>query len=328
MKGKRLYSAVLCGSLLSSFSLFAQESPNPIVAKPISPFVMLQQMDKAVNTLNYQLSYINITEQGIESLRYRHALVDQHVYAQLLQMDGPRREVIQRSNAISYFDASSGVDPFTLPGDHIIDGLPAILFADFDRLKNYYNFISVGRSRVADRLCDVVRIVSKDGSRFSYAVWLDSDSGLPLRADLLSQEGETIEQFQVVDFAVDDQLQQVMSPLVNAKLPPEITSLPKGSNAKLSWTPGWLPAGVMLLSQSQRHVPALAKNIESRLYSDGLFTFTVNVSPASETTSPQSYSTGRRTLYVEIRNNKEISVVGELPRDTAKRIADTVNTGD
>lgn len=327
MKEKFLLSAALCGSLLFSISSFADNSAASSDTKPTQPFVMLKQMDKATNTLNYQLSYITISEQGIESLRYRHARVNNQVLAQLLQMDGPRREVIQRNRAISYFDASSGVDPFTLPGDHIIDGLPSILFANFDQLKDYYNFISVGRSRVADRLCDVVRIVSKDGTRFSYAVWLDSDSSLPLRADLLSQEGETIEQFQVVDFAVDDQLQQVMAPLVDAKLPPEMTSLPKNSHAKLSWTPGWLPAGVQVLSQSQRQVPALAKKIESRLYSDGLFTFTVNVSAATGATPPQSYSTGRRTLYVEIRNNKEISVVGELPHETAKRIADSVNTG-
>jgi len=328
MKAKFLLSAALCGSLLYPFAIFANDSVNPLTTKPVQPFTMLEQMDTAANTLNYQLSFINITEQGIESLRYRHAVVNKQIFAQLLQMDGPRREVIQRNRAISYFDASSGIDPFTLPGDHIIDGLPSILFANFAQLKNYYDFISVGRSRVADHLCNVVRIVSKDGSRFSYAVWLDSVTSLPLRADLLSQEGEMIEQFQVVDFAVDDQLQEVMAPLVNAKLPPEMTSLPTNSRAKLSWTPGWLPAGAQVLSQSQRHVPALGKTTESRLYSDGLFTFTVNVSPASQTTPPQSYSTGRRTLYVEIRNNKEISVVGELPHDTAKHIADTVNTGN
>ena len=328
MKVKTLLSAAFCGSLFYSCALFADEGTNALATKAIPPFAMLEQMDKAVDSLNYQLSYINITEQGIESLRYRHAVVNKQVLAQLLQMDGPHREVIQRNHAISYFDASSGVDPFTLPGEHIIDGLPSILFANFARLKEYYDFISVGRSRVADHLCNVVRIVSKDGSRFSYAVWLDSTTSLPLRADLLTQEGETIEQFQVIDFAVDDQMQQVMAPLVDAQLPPEMTSLPKNAHAKLSWTAGWLPAGAIALSQSQRHVPALAKTIESRLYSDGLFTFTVNVSPVTQASPPQSYSTGRRTLYVEIRNNKEISVVGELPHDTAKHIADTVNTGN
>lgn len=324
MKAHLLLSAALGGSLFLSPIIKAAENTTQPITQTASPFAMLEQMDKATDSLNYQLSYINITQQGIESLRYRHVLVGKKIYAQLLQMDGPRREVVQRDDAISYFDATSGVDPFTLPGEHIIDGLPSILFADLTKLKDYYDFISVGRSRVADQLCDVIRIVSKDGSRYSYAVWLDSKTSLPLRADLLAQNGEVIEQFQVIDFAVDTQLQQAMAPLINADLPPVMTSLPQNAHVELDWQPSWLPAGAIALSQSRRHVPALNKSVESRLYSDGLFTFTVNVTPASADSTPQSYSTGRRTIYIKVRDNKEISVVGELPHNTAKRIADSV----
>ncbi len=326
MKVYPLLSAALCGSLLlcSSNPVFAKPEPSDVK----SPFTMLQQMDNAGDKLNYQLSYINITQQGIESLRYRHVVIDGKVYAQLLQMDGPQREVVQRNNAISYFDATSGVDAFTLPGEHIIDGLPPVLFANIDKLKNDYDFIAVGRSRVADHLCDVVRIVSKDGSRYSYAIWLDTQTSLPLRADLLTQNGDMIEQFQVIDFSVDNQLKQAMTPLITAELPPVMSSLPQNSQTVLDWQPGWLPAGVVALSQSKRHIPALNKSVESRLYSDGLFTFTVNITPASASSVAQSFSTGRRTIFIEVRNNREISVVGELPHSTAKRIADSVKVGN
>ncbi|HBQ80545.1 MAG TPA: sigma-E factor regulatory protein RseB, partial [Erwinia persicina] len=36
---------------------------------------------------------------------------------------------------------------------------------------------------------------------------------------------------------------------------------------------------------------------------------------------------GRRTVLTEVRNNAEITVVGELPPATAKRIADGVVLG-
>jgi negative regulator of sigma E activity len=35
----------------------------------------------------------------------------------------------------------------------------------------------------------------------------------------------------------------------------------------------WLPAGMKLISQSRRDIPAMNKTVESRLYSDGLFSF-------------------------------------------------------
>ncbi|MCP5586877.1 sigma-E factor regulatory protein RseB, partial [Klebsiella pneumoniae] len=77
----------------------------------------------ASQSLNYELAFISINKQGVESLRYRHARLDNQPLAQLLQMDGPRREVVQRGNEISYFEP--GLEPFTLNGDYIVDSLPS-----------------------------------------------------------------------------------------------------------------------------------------------------------------------------------------------------------
>lgn len=50
---------------------------------------LLQQMNIASQSLNYELSFVSITKQGVESLRYRHARLDGRPLAQLLQLDGP-----------------------------------------------------------------------------------------------------------------------------------------------------------------------------------------------------------------------------------------------
>ena len=316
MKKPFILMTTLACSLLFSSVTSAQDSASE---------AMLEKMEKASATLNYEFAYINVSRQGIESLRYRHAIVSGQTYAQLLQMDGPRREIIQRGKEISYFEA--GLEPFTLPGEHIIDGLPSVLYADFDRLKNYYDFIPVGRSRVADQMCDVVRVVSHDGSRYSYVIWLDVDTSLPLRVDLLAQDGEPIEQYQVISFAVDEGVSRMMESLKNASLPP-VLSLPSGDKVNFNWKPGWVPAGMQMISQTRRQIPTMGKAFETRLYSDGLFSFTINVTDADKDSLNQSLRTGRRTIQVEIRNNKEISVVGELPAATAKRIADNVDVGN
>jgi sigma E regulatory protein, MucB/RseB len=96
---------------------------------------------------------------------------------------------------------------------------------------------------------------------------------------------------------------------------------------QLSWQPGWLPAGMTLISQSRRDMPAMNKTVESRLYSDGLFSFAINITPADKSSVPQSLRTGRRTVQTEVRDNREITVVGELPPATAKRIADSIDSG-
>ena len=69
---------LLTGSLFISTSALAQDT---------APGLMLQQMNQASRSLDYELAFINITKQGVESLRYRHALENQQTLAQLLQMD-------------------------------------------------------------------------------------------------------------------------------------------------------------------------------------------------------------------------------------------------
>lgn len=125
---KQLWFAMslVTGSLL--FSANASATP--------ASGALLQQMNLASQSLNYELSFISINKQGVESLRYRHARLDNRPLAQLLQMDGPRREVVQRGNEISYFEP--GLEPFTLNGDYIVDSLPSLIYTDFKRPRICY----------------------------------------------------------------------------------------------------------------------------------------------------------------------------------------------
>ncbi|MBB1201933.1 sigma-E factor regulatory protein RseB [Enterobacteriaceae bacterium 89] len=310
---KQLWCAMslLAGSLFFSANASADDSSG----------ALLQQMNAATQSLNYELSFVSINKQGVESLRYRHARLNNQALAQLLQMDGPRREVVQRGNEISYFEP--GLDPFTLNGDYIVDSLPSLVYTDFKRLSPYYDFISVGRTRIADRLCDVIRVVARDGTRYSYIAWLDSETKLPLRVDLLDRDGETLEQFRVVAFTVNPQVSSNMQNLATASLPP-LLSVPQGDKVNFNWAPDWLPQGFVEVSGSRRTLPTIASPVESRLYSDGLFSFSVNVNPASAGSTEQMLRTGRRTVSTTVRDNAEITIVGELPPQTAKRVADSV----
>ncbi|AXF75356.1 sigma-E factor regulatory protein RseB [Erwinia tracheiphila] len=311
---KQLWCAVslMTGSLIYSSIAPAETTPG----------ALLQQMEQASQSLSYELAYINVSRSGIESLRYRHAVLNNKVYAQLLPMDGPRREIIQRGNEISYFEP--GLSPFTLAGEHIVDALPSLVYANFPKLAAFYDFVPVGRTRIADQLCDIIRVVPRDGTRYSFIVWLDSDTRLPLRIDLLDRDGETLEQYRVISFAVDDGVQKIMQGLEKANLPLGMP-LPASEKKDFNWMPGWLPDGMKEVMQSRRQIPSINKPVESRLYSDGLFSFSINVTAADKNSSPQLVRTGRRTVQTAIRNNTEITVIGELPPSTAKLIADGVN---
>lgn len=310
---KQLWCAMslMAGSLLFSANASAD----------VTSGALLQQMNLASQSLNYELSFVSINKQGVESLRYRHARLENQPLAQLLQMDGPRREVVQRGSEISYFEP--GLEPFTLTGDYIVDSLPSLVYTDFKRLAAFYDFISVGRTRIADRLCEVIRVVARDGTRYSYIVWLDAETKLPMRVDLLDRDGETLEQFRVVAFTVNDRVGSNMETLAKANLPP-LLSVPVGEKIDFNWSATWLPQGFSEVSSSRRKLPTIDMPVESRLFSDGLFSFSINVNRANQNSSDQMLRTGRRTVSTTVRDNAEITVVGELPPQTAKRIADSL----
>ncbi len=112
---------------------------------------LLQQMEQASQTLNYEFAYINVSRLGMESLRYRHAVIDDRVYAQVLQMDGPRREVIQRGNDISYFEPALSLSRYRATTLWMrYRPLFMLILASWD---TPYDFITVGRSRIADQMC-------------------------------------------------------------------------------------------------------------------------------------------------------------------------------
>ena len=66
--------------------------------------------------------------------------------------------------------------------------------------------------------------------------------------------------------------------------------------------------------------------IESQLYSDGLFSFTLYVSDKmTENTQPDNtWRQGAYTIYNETVGNKEVTIIGQLPISTAKRIVQDI----
>lgn len=69
-----------------------------------------------------------------------------------------------------------------------------------------------------------IRIISRDATRYSYAVWMDAESKLPLRVDLQDRNGERLEQFLATALIVDDGVVNALRPLENIRLPPALSA--------------------------------------------------------------------------------------------------------
>ncbi|MBD8512970.1 sigma-E factor regulatory protein RseB [Photobacterium sp. WH77] len=284
---------------------------------------LLHQMDQATRQLSYEVSYILIKKNSIEPLRYRHAVEDGETFAHLVYLSGPPREVIQRGKEVSYFEP--GLDPFTIDSNRMVAPLPPIMRTNVAELAQFYDFIPMGRSREAGTACDVVRIAPKDGARYSYLLWMDTRSHLVLRADLLDRDGEPLEQYRAVSFVVNDKVADILESLKSVKLP-EVVQLPPQPQVDLSWQVDWLPLGFESISHNRHRLMLTERPVESQMYTDGLFSFSIYVSAADGfSVREQLVRQGRRTLHSQLLKDKEITVVGDIPPATARRVAESVS---
>lgn len=314
---KILISALTLFSLMTTQASAEDHSNQEMTAE-----ALLHQMNTASQSLNYELSYILIKKNSIEPLRYRHAKNDQQHLAHFVYLSGPVREVIRRGNEISYIEPS--VEPFSIASGQMVAPLIPMIDNDIDELAPYYDFVRLGRAREAGAASQVVRVVPKDGLRYSYVLWVDENTHLPLRADLVDRDGEILEQYRTISYAVNDQIKDVLAGLNNVKLP-QVLSLPKNDNSEMSWSVSWVPDGFEASDPNRYRMVMTERMVESQMFNDGLFTFSVYVAEKdSQSLKGQLVRQGRRTLHSYVSGDKEISVVGDIPPATAKRIAQSV----
>ncbi|MDO5055214.1 MAG: sigma-E factor regulatory protein RseB [Pasteurella oralis] len=306
-------STALLFALLLPFIAFAETQ--------LSAKQLLLKMPEAREKLSYEIAFVKTTPVNMDSLRYRHLHLDGKSYAQLVSLDGVQQEIVQRDNLVSYFQPN--FQPFTIHSTHIIDSLPAIMRADFNRLEKYYDFVNIGRNRVADRIVQTIRILPKDDFRYQYVAFIDEENYLLLQSDILDRDGNLLDQFRVVNLYVGDGLQGLAQYLDNIVFPPLLIDKKEENTPHFNWQVSWLPQGFVKINES---VGLEEDNqIESQLYSDGLFSFTLYVAdPITKINLDNTWKQGAYTIYSETIHGKEVTFVGQLPISTAKRIVQDI----
>lgn len=308
---------LLC--ILAFFCLFAQADTK-------TPLQYLQAMAQAHQARNYEQLYLMQRGQNIDSLRYRHAYSNGRRYAQLLHLDDLREELILRDDKVSYF---GDFQPFSLRSPHIVDHLPAVLYSRFADLSGYH-FVDAGHSRIADRPARIIRIVPQDDFRYQYVLWIDTETHLLLRSDLLDRDNTVLEQFRVVQNTLDDEVLAIVEPIDAIVSPPFIESAVT-QEKKLAWQPQWVPTGFRRAVQTQHHFDEMKMandgTIESQLYSDGLFSFTVyQLKNQGVAFNEQFWRDGKTSIYSQTFGENDVVIIGEIPLVAARHIAQDLSS--
>lgn len=321
-KKKLCFFAILS---LSPFLVFAnainQSSIDmnsiPLSTANESAISILNEMKKAVVNSDYEISFISQdTLDYPNSFHYKYIGSNGKNQANLLYLEGVSKEIILHDNMVSYFQTDRA--SFSIPAHHIMEVFPDVIYGNFDEITKYYDFVLLGKGRTANSSCKLIRIVPKDKDRYNYVIWIDEETHLPLKIDLLDLDSKIIHQTKVLalNLSFDKEL---VENYINNKDYPTLLSVDKEDNEIDKWSPTWLPKGFK--NTATYNINYENENIDTQLFSDGVFTFTINVSQQASDQSSYISKQGPRAVYSINLDNMNIVIVGDLPVDTIEKIA-------
>lgn len=292
------------------------------IKKTPSALQWMQRLSHALRNLNFDTSFVVVRNNRAEPYRWVHGIENQQELELLTLLNGPRKESIRVDDTVSYFD--SATLPYTVNADVITGPIPIAFSGDIEKLQQSYDFVGVGKSRILGRPAQLIRLESKDKQRFGYWLWLDIQSGLLLKAALISRDGELLEQIQFTHLAITEHPSELLKQLLTTSLPSPVSN--DISPINLPWSVSWLPQGFELVKSNRHTLNSIGEEVESLIYNDGLVDVSVYVSKTTAPNRPASVNqTGATVLLSQLRDGYEINVVGQIPANTALAIAESVN---
>ncbi|ERS91467.1 MULTISPECIES: MucB/RseB C-terminal domain-containing protein [unclassified Halomonas] len=253
----------------------------------------------------YEAQAVRIGFDGVRTLVLSHSVHDGTERGLARFLDGPPMAFERRSRIGRLSGAEAGALPPT----------PAGAAAHVD---DHYRLSLGGEERIANRRARRLDIAPLDSFRYGKRLWLDAATGLTLKQSLLDETGRAVETFQLT--ALERPRLHAGEVRIDAvEAPPEDP-----------WRLGWLPSGFTaqpVETRSGRHGGA----VTHRLYSDGLSTLSLFVSPLEgiEPLAPGLHRLGVSHAVVRHRElggrQRQVVVMGEMPPRVLLRVADALS---
>ena len=278
----------------------------------------LERMSLALKQTQFKASLIQLQAEQIRPMVYLHGKVDQHEIAFLEYLNGPPKNAVRVDSNVTFIEHDQ--QPYSVTADRIQGLWPQAFSGDIARLAGGYQFVLGGRSRIAGRPGQAIRILSKDSHRFGYQVWLDMESYLPLRYDMINDERQLIEQILVIELLVLQNTPGLLMEAFKQEWPPVINQ-PERKEGK-NWQFDWLPQGFKVVTRDHRRLMGSPDKVEYIALTDGMVSISVYVARAGTTPLPEEIVTNNGlAIATEQVGNAEVVALGQVPTATLTRIA-------
>jgi sigma-E factor negative regulatory protein RseB len=286
----------------------------------------LARAASAARQLNYVGTIVYQHGGRIETSRLVHQNDLGEEFEKLVNLDGPAREVIRRNGEVRcyYPDAKIvRVEPRTFR-----NAFPSLSPQQQKALAEYYDFRKAETGRVAGLETQAWVFEPKDGLRYGHKFWADAATGLLIKARIVDDRNEIVEQFAFTDITIGAKIDREMVKPTWAAAPPDWLVRQSGPGEvelkETGWTVTRVPPGFMKIVEGFRHLRG-TRQVAHLVYSDGLVAVSVFVEPVGGAPHPIGLSQqGGINVYIRQLDDNLVTVLGEAPAATVRQIAHSV----
>lgn len=295
---------------------------------PVDAMAWLKKIYQASQKLSYSGTFVYRQGDRSETSRITR-LVDASGDTEKLEaLDGMRREVIRKGDEVRCYLP----DSMTVKVDKRSNQLsfPALLPAQLSQLPEQYVVVKEEKARIAGFDCQAIVLKPKDDLRYGYKLWADVSTGMLLKALIFRDKGEAVEEFTFTQLSIGANFdREKLKPSFHGQSKQwriENASVIPANLAEAGWTVNAGIPGFQKVIEVRRQLRE-SQRVGQIVYSDGLAAVSVFIEPIEagrDPVRPGMSSMGAVNIYTRELANHVVTVVGEAPAVTVRRIANTV----
>ncbi|WP_344799544.1 MucB/RseB C-terminal domain-containing protein [Litoribacillus peritrichatus] len=294
----------------------------------MTPLELLSMLDEARMKNSFTGTFIHRRGDSMSSFSIVHGARDGVLHERLKSLDGSPREILRDGESVTCIHPEGEgsrwdqVPPLTplVPADDV----------NWERLQAWFEYNILTYSRIAGREAVVIEVRSKFHDRFVRRYGVDLETGLLLKTEIIGPDGRSLELAQFSQIEIDpDNLDEKLQPTISGKRTVfDRNHWMERKTFADNWRPDWLPGGFTLTGKIIGDESK--KYLEAYTYSDGLSSFSLFREEINDQFVEMEGRGGGATVAVSrVIKTKDgeiwgITLVGEIPVETAKRVASSV----
>lgn len=307
------FALITLASLFSS-SLFSEE---------LSVQHWLDRMNHSIHERSYEGRFVYQVGEKLDALYLIHRVHEGIEKERLIVLNGKSREVVRNANAVASISDDTGA---VHAGSNTLELIPSWTI-DNQLLEQNYSFSLHEGSRVAGRSTVEIRIKPKDEHRYGYDLFLDKETGIPLRSIMLDEVNNVLSQMMFVELKTDDETTPIEfdhSKLDHAQGHRNPIVEERDVSSSL-WRFDWVPNGYQLSVHRVNAKDDEHNSLRHFVFTDGLASISLYIEKVEEAGFQGVSRMGATHAVSVYKDEHQITAIGEAPAVTLKLLVDATS---